>query len=937
MKEMIGKKSVVLIAAGLAAFIAGAKEPWRNPLVTGINKLEARGIAVPCQNGKLALDIARGDKERSESNYIIDLNGTWNFKWKHNPDVDWEKNASITVPGCWQLQGDYDPALYVNTRFPIVGHLDGDVMTAPDKSYTSYKMRNPVGLYSRTFTIPESWMQRRITIHFGGVSSAMFVRVNGKEVGYSQDSRLPAEFDLTPFVRLGANTLEVEVYKHCDGTFLEDQDFWRLSGIYRDVWLVSEHPVASRDLIVDAKLSDDYQRGVLNVKDEFGRIVMTKEYEKPLLWSAEAPNMYYEAVEVAKDEYRAVSFGFRKVEIKDAVLLVNGKRVLFKGANRHEMAPETGYTMSMDIMKKDIAIFHDLNINAVRTCHYPDVPEWYGLCDREGIYVVCEANIESHGVNIYGDSEEALPKNPLYHRAMIERGVNMVKVFRNHPSIVVWSLGNETGKGPAMRAEYQAMKQLDSTRPIQYECAMRQDYSDIECPMYRRPWDVENYVKNNPKKPHILCEYIHAMGNSNGDIDDYWRLCHKYPSAQGGFVWDFVDQGLWKKDARGKWLAFGGDFGDQPNDDNFCCNGIVDATREYHPGAFEIKHTYQNIRVVEFDKAAKTAVIANDFSFTALDKRFQGVWDAEKDGKVIARGKLDLKGLAPLSSATLTLGDIPECDAVTFSFFKEGVKIAYDQFATAFQPKEVVAGEAVADNRFSMNFYRAQTDNDRGWNMGEVCRVWREATGSGKLPEGCSADLKVSKTAGGALKVDMAVKIAGKLPPVPRIGVTFKIPQDFTNVKWHGLGPWENYSDRASSALLGVWNAKIALASGIADEKTGKIEYAESRLNPDNYIEVGEQGYRTGCRWIEFSNGSGKTIKVTALNAAVGFNAWPYAQEDLERAKHQWNLSKRDFITVNVDAVQMGVGGDDSWGARPHDNRMIGAGEYKLSFLVEGL
>ena len=904
-ENMKSTKQVVSLALACAvtALVQAELPPWRTPQVNSINRLPARAIAVPCESKDAALAIAKGEKPRTDSKWLTSLNGTWDFKWKHTIDAPgWEKSAKIAVPGCWQLQGDYDPALYTNVTFPIKNIGNGDPMSEPPKEFTSHYYRNPVGLYSRTFTLPAGWKGRRTVIHFGGVSSAMYVRLNGKDVGYSEDSRLPAEFDLTPYLRDGENALEVEVLKHCDGTFLEDQDFWRFSGIFRDVWLVSERAEAAKDLIVEATLSDDYKTGTLVVRDENGKALLEKTYPNPKLWSCEAPNMYYETVETAGD-YRAVAFGFRKVEI-----YINGKRAIFKGTDRHEMQPESGYTVTLDGMKRDIEIFHNLNINAVRTCHYPDDPTWYELCDREGIYVVCEANIESHGA---GYGKDTYAKKPAFLESHVERGVNMVKTFRNHPSIVIWSMGNEAGDGPNFVAEYKAMKAIDSTRPVQYERAQDTDHSDVKCPMYTRPWDVEKYVKNNPKKPFVLCEYTHAMGNSNGGIQKYWDLVWKYPSMQGGFIWDFVDQAVWKTDATGKWLAYGGDFGDYPNDDNFNCNGVVAADRSFHPGAWEIKHAYQPI------------------------------WIVSKDGAVVARGRLDLSGFAPDSEKAVSVA-APDGDTITFRFKKKGLKrpmLAHDQFTKPFTPVSAPAttGAAAKAGAFRINLWRAPIDNDRGWKMDKVCKVWRDATASQKMPDGVTASLTASAAGEGKTLVSLTLDVKnGKLPPIPRVGVTFKIPRDFKRVEWYGLGPWENYSDRATAALLGKHWANIGLCRGLAG-KDGKIAYVPNALNPDNYSEPGEQGYRSGCRYVEFLNAAGKKIRVTALNAPFGFNAWPYSQESLEKAKHQWNLSDEGEITVNIDAVQMGVGGDNSWGNRPHGEFMPGKGKYELQFLVEGI
>jgi len=940
----------VLTAAALAlgvvmGGVAAEKAPWTDPAVNAINRLPARAIAVPCESAEKALQIAKGELVRTESKWLVSLNGTWDFKWKHTVDVDWEQTTKIAVPGCWQLQGKFDPPLYVNQTYPLAGFKTGNPMEEPPKHFTSHYYRNPVGLYSRTFTVPSDWKGRRTVIHFGGVYSSMYVRLNGKEVGYSEDSRLPAEFDLTPFLKEGDNALEVEVYKHSDGTFLEDQDFWRFSGIYRDVWLVSEEQTAAKDVIVDAKLSDDFQTGTLVVRDEKGGKLFEKTYANPKLWSCEAPNLYYETFKVGND-WRAVAVGFRKVEIKDAVIYINGKRALFMGTDRHEMQPESGYTVTLEGMKKDIELFHRFNVNAVRTCHYPDDPTWYELCDREGIYVVCEANIESHGA---GYGHDTLGKNPLYHDAHLERGTRMVETFRNHPSVVIWSMGNEAGDGPNFVDLYKAMRALDATRPIQYERAAGTDHSDVMCPMYSHPWDVERYVKNNPKKPFVLCEYTHAMGNSNGDIQEYWDLVRKYPSMQGGFIWDFVDQAVWKTDEKGTHLAFGGDFRDQPNDDNFNCNGFISATREPHPGAYEILHAYQPVHVDSWDWTTKTAVIYNSWRFTSLDE-VRGMWNVVKNGKTVAHGRLELAGIGPDSTKSIKIDAAVDGDAINFVFFRQPAKprekgqkprfspLATARFVKPFVAATAPAGKVVKSDKVKLNFWRAPIDNDWGWRMPDVCRVWDRATDSQQMPNGVTSKLEVQDLGGGKKLVDLTVTVAkeAKLPPIPRVGVTFKLPKDYRKVTWYGFGPQENYCDRNQGALYGQFKATVGLVSGLRDPKSGTIEYPRGRLNPDNYVEPNEQGYRMGCRTVEFANGKGGTVKIAALNQTFGFNAWPYSQKTLAKAKHQQELVDEGEVTVNIDAAMMGVGGDDSWGARPHGPSMLGAGTYHLQFTVEG-
>ncbi len=924
--------------------LAAAVAPWLTPEINSINRLPARTVIYPCQSEETALRIKQLDAPAKESKWVISLNGEWDFKWKRSPEADWEKTAKIAVPGCWQLQGDYDPPLYTNINYPFSA-TPPNPMNEPAKDYTSREYRNPVGLYTCRFKRPWSWWFRRTVIRFNGVSSAMYVRVNGKEVGYSEDSRLPAEFDLTPYLKVfGSNTLEVEVYKHCDGSFLEDQDFWRLSGIFRDVQLISEHKRAPKDFVVETTLSDDYSKGVFVVRDENGNELKRRVIENPKLWNAETPYLYLTPMEFrygwwifgGTDHY-AVSFGFRKTEIKNGVLYLNGRRILFKGANRHEIQPEGGYVVTMPGMRQDISLMKDFNINAVRTSHYPNDPRWYDLCDIEGIYVVCEANIESHGM---GYEEKTLAKDPAYIKTHVERGVNMVKTFRNHPSIIIWSLGNEAGDGPALAEEYKAIREIDSTRPIQYERAIHTDHSDIMCPMYEPAAKVEAYVSKNPAKPYVLCEYAHAMGNSTGGLIEYWKLARKYPSFQGGFVWDFVDQQVWQTNRFGKVLAYGGDFGDKPNDGNFCCNGIFAADRLPHPGAYEFKYAYRPIHVDAWDWETSEVTIWNDYSFISLDD-VDASWVVTLEGKEVGKGEFTLENVPSATSKKFKLENIPEGDAIKFTFVNNDRIVSWEQFTKPFKSvataKIAKAADPAIASLFKMNFYRAPTDNDRGWNMPEVCKIWKDATDSQKLPAGVKSDLKVSTLENGLTLVDWTVAIPKGMAPVPRVGLTFKVPAKYVNAIWYGMGPWENYIDRDASACLGIYHATVGLVSGVANPASGKIVYPKSRLNPDNYSEPGEQGYRTSCRWLTLSDSFGKSIKITAVDAPFGFNAWPYEQKELEVKKHQYEIEKGDAITLNIDAIQMGVGGDDSWGARPLAKYMPGEGVYRLKFTVEGL
>lgn len=807
------------ILAALAAFALFAAPAWEDPEVNAANRLVARSIVVPCADRDTAMAIARLEKPREASQYLMSLNGVWDFTWFSGKAGEESRHAKIAVPGCWQLQGDFDPPLYTNSKYPFAIRppvASGEVPEHPDWTINRYP--DPVGIYECEFSIPAEWAGRRIVIHFGGVSSAMTLFVNGKEVGYSEDSRLPAEFDVTDclnpanHVNPAKNTLRVEVRKFCDGSYLEDQDFWRLSGIFRDVWLVAE----KKDGLYDFTTGADAKTGVVTVRDSDNNVIHTETISPFELWSPDNPRLYCIAFEHGGDWF-ARSVGFRTVEIKDKVLTVNGKRIFVKGVNRHEISPEGGYAMTHAEMDRDMRAIKEFGFNAVRTCHYPDDPYWYDLCDKYGLYVTCEANIESHGMHY--NNPKAFSKLPEWEKAHLERGGRMVEVFRNHPSIIVWSMGNESDMGPAFEKEYALIKSLDpEKRPVQFEQALKTPWTDIYCPMYSTARRIEEYVANPTNDcPAILCEYAHAMGNSTGAFWKYWDNVAKYPHAQGGYVWDFADQALWQRMPDGsRRLAYGGDFGDAPNSGDFCCNGVFDALRRPHPGAYEMKATMDRFRDWEI--------------------------------------------------------------------------------------------------RLRPNFWRAPTSNDKGWKMPDVCKVWRDATVEGKLPEGCISDLKTETLADGAMKVEWRLIVPENLPVLPRVGLSFTIPGSSQSVVvWRGRGPHENYCDRLAATSVGDWRMKVG------------------ELNPNNYINPCEQGYRTGTTRLEVGG-----VTVEACCEPFGFNVWPWSQEELERARHVEDLAEHGVLTVNIDAAQMGVAGDNSWGALAHDEHLVKPGrEYRLAFTIK--
>lgn len=623
------------------------------------------------------------------------LNGMWDFCWYETIDerssdffrADFDASGwdEIPVPGLWELNGYGDP-VYVNVGYAWRGHFENDPPFPAD-------WHNHAGQYRKTFTLSEDWNGKDVFLHIGAVTSNVRVWVNGKHVGYSEDGKLEARFDITKYVKKGENLIALEVFRWCDGSYLEDQDFWRFTGISRDVYVYSREKNRLEDLRVvgaasgEASIYAEVSKGITSVQytvlDPYGKEVASQtvqvktkersENGKPVVrtvlqvpsvkqWTAETPWLYTLNVAVfdkkGQTEETSIEIGFRDVCIKDGQLLVNGKPVLIKGANRHEMNPYKGYVVTEADMIQDILIMKRLNINAVRTCHYPDDPLWYSLCDRYGLYMVAEANIESHGM-MYGP--RTLSKNESFEHAHLERIRRTISRDFNHPSVIIWSLGNEAGDGPNFAKGYDLAKSMDTSRPVQYEPAIWQGKTDIFCPMYFDYRDCERYASSNPAKPLIQCEYAHAMGNSMGGLKEYWDLVRKYPSYQGGFIWDFVDQALWWP-ASGKGtdhvFVFGGDFNDyDPSDNSFCCNGIIAADRTLHPHAYEVAYQYRSIHTsASAEDALKGVVdVYNEYFFIDLS-RYMAQWDVEVDGTKVLAGFVSKLDAAPGQTVKVDLG-----------------------------------------------------------------------------------------------------------------------------------------------------------------------------------------------------------------------------------------------------------------------------------------
>ncbi len=683
----INSKSWTLGMVTLAAFGICAATEWDDPQVNSVNREPARAYSVPLAEVKAALTA-----DEPSSPYAVSLNGDWRYHWCGvvgqrpadfwKPDFDDSGWAFIDVPSCVEMRG-YGVPIYTNVKYP---HPHNPPHVDPDW--------NPVSSYRTTFTVPAGWKGRNVFIRFDGVYSAYHLWLNGRKVGYAEDSKLPSEFNITQFLKEGENLLAVEVYRWCDGSYLEDQDMFRFSGIYRDVTLFSTPKAGIRDFVVKTDLSADYKDATLEVKTEtYGGAAEVKcslydaGFEKVAdftgshsltnvnLWSAEKPYLYT-LVMTSGEDIRTCKVGFRKVEIKGHTILFNGKPIKFKGVNRHETSPENGRTVSRADMLGDIMLFKQYNINTVRTSHYPNHRYWYELCDRYGIYVCAEANVEGHGM---GYEEKGLGRFPEWEKSIVERNANHVKNYRNHASIFMWSLGNETGHGDNFRKARDAVKSLDPNgRPVHWERGNPD--ADVDSRMYpniawleergkigdapaggpgMNGWPKENFMSAG--KPFWMCEYAHAMGNAMGNFKEYWDVFYKYESLAGGCIWDWVDQAIWKYtdrvDEDGNriaYLAYGGDFDDKPNDGPFCCNGVVGPLREITPKLMEVRHVHRNIVVSTDDAAKGEAEIWNRFAFTRTDE-FYGVWELVCDGKVIAYGDLDVPAVEPLSRGRIKL------------------------------------------------------------------------------------------------------------------------------------------------------------------------------------------------------------------------------------------------------------------------------------------
>lgn len=1079
-----------LTASSFAAYPApAAMEDWQDPGVFEINRMPMSATFT------------------TEQQKTLSLNGEWKFNFCRTPssrtmgfeavgfdDSRWD---NIPVPGLWDFYGYCDP-MYVNVGYGWRGHYENNPPFVPEE-------HNYVGQYRRDFNVDDSWIGKQICLCIGSATSNVRVWVNGKEVGYSEDSKLEARFDITKYVRPGVNSIALEIFRWCDGSYLEDQDFWRFAGIARGVYVYTREKKRLEDINVNADMYGNVSvlskvtPGIVSVKyeviDPEGNVVadfageVKKDQEKdaggnlvirtenkvdgPALWSAETPSLYTLKVGAFDRkgliESAEIKFGFRTVEIRDVQLLVNGKPVLIKGTDRHELSPHRGYVLSEADMIRDIEVMKQLNINAVRTSHYPNDPLWYSLCDQYGIYLVDEANVESHGM---GYGKESLAHREDFRAAHLIRNQRMIYRDYNHPSVIIWSMGNEAGNGDNFRAVYDWIKEYDSSRPVHYERAGLEYNTDIFCPMYMYPSDCEKYLTSNPTKPLIQCEYAHAMGNSVGNFKEYWDLVRKYPSYQGGFIWDFEDQAVYKQVDAKKYgtdhlFIFGGDSNDyDPSDGSFNCNGFVTADRRFHPSAYEIRYQYRSIltsaaddeecaeRLMD-DTRDYTVNIYNENFFIDLS-RYRMEWTLETGGVDVLNGVIENVKAAPgetvkvgldltrkdmLEAASKAVSSSPSCAKVETlddtdiyltvrwvlkkrdGLLPAGFEVAYDQIPVYVAPASAFAAnsaavkgaalpeisetssivefsgyyvtkgtagcvanpwKAVFDKSTGLltnyvnegaemmaeplvpSFWRAPVENDMGALLFKKYAGWKNpalkplsfnvdresdhvtvAVAYKPFGDVCNLLMTYKVYSDGSIVCSEKMTDAGRLSSASdmfRYGMKFTMPGEYSILDFYGYGPWENYCDRHSAALMGHYVQSV----------NDQYHYGYPRTQ--------ESGTKTGLRWFRVMDASGNGLEVTS-DVRFSGSALPFSQDDLDCtltdpkprpnptngqngiARHSLELlplahkddRSRGRTYVNFELKQMGVGGIDTWGALPLEQYRVHPAEMEFNFVVRPL
>ncbi len=949
--------------------------------------------------------------ENLDSDNHILLNGSWRFVWSENKknlphnfeksDFDVESWNTIQVPSNLEINGFGTP-IYVNDRYPF----EKNPPLVPDD--------NPTGVYKRKITIPENWGDKNIFLVIGAIKSAAYFWINGEFIGYNQDSKTEVVFDLTKYANSEID-ITIQVFRWCDGSYLECQDFWRLSGIERDVYLVARNKIQITDHHSTATLINSYQDGKFQLKTEIANtsikpeegallISITSphgdeivsenlffsidseskkslEYEVLLpnvkAWSGEHPNLYKLSITLKKTgdsvDYITNQIGFRTVEIIRNQLCINGKPLTLKGVNRHEHDEHFGHVITIESMIEDILLMKKYNVNAVRNCHYPNHPEWYRLCDQYGMYLVDEANIESHGM---GFEEQSLAKDITWQNAHLDRLHRMYHRSKNHCSIIIWSLGNEAGNGINFEVAYDWLKRQDQTRPVQYEQAMEDRNTDIICPMYPTPNHVEDYAKNRGNRPFIMCEYSHAMGNSNGNLKEYWDLVDTYDCLQGGFIWDWMDQGLVTQKKGQSFWAFGGDFGSKniPSDGNFCINGLLWPDRTPKPAIEEVKKIYTPIKFSDVDITQKTITISNELLFTSLEN-YVLTWNVTNENGVVSSGEVALKTKAnsqELLHIDFTIPEatnhldyflnvfvhsieesnlIPKNHLIVNDQFqiKNGVQKALNTENSNAQIHKAKDFFELADEKvrlkistqtgfiFSMiskdnelleapispNFWRAPVDNDFGWNMPSSLKFWSTITKKLELITLNSNNNSI--TAIWRVKNKLILSMRYELIAIGKLGINTKI-EILKNVP---LMPRFGLRLAINDAFSTIdWYGRGPFENYPDRKYAAHIGHYKSTVKEQYvpYISTQENGAKQDCKWLQLQNTLSHKITVSG-NETFAFSALNYSLEQLNRKTRDkgrdYKLIKDQGIHINIDHKHMGLGGVDSWLSKPLDKYLI--------------
>lgn len=1023
--KRFSKKFIYLALFAATTTTVGAQtfKEWQDPEINQINRLPMHTNHFAYENEKVA---AQGQKQTS-ANYMS-LNGVWKFNWVKNADMrptdffrtdfndkGWDK---MPVPGMWELNGFGDPQ-YLNYGYAWRNQYKNNPPIVPIEN-------NHVGSYRRTIEVPQSWIGKQIIAHFGSVTSNMYLWVNGKFVGYSEDSKLEAEFDLTPYLKAGKNLIAFQTFRWCDGTYLEDQDFWRLCGVGRDCYLYTRNKTAKIEDIrvtpdldatyTDATLTVDMQlkgsaKVDLTLTDAQGQTVAEVKNAKatnvlkitnPKKWSAETPYLYTLTAKLVNGdkliEVIPVKVGFRKIEIKNSQVLINGKAVYFKGVNRHELDPDHGYWVSRDRMIQDIKIMKENNVNGVRTCHYPNDNDWYDLCDQYGIYLVAEANVESHGM---GYGEKTLAKVDAFKKAHLERNQRHVQHCYNHPSVIFWSMGNEAGDGPNFTACFKWIKEFDKTRPVQYERAILGDNTEIHCPQYPPYKYCVDYSTNDKyPKPYIISEYAHAMGNSVGGFKEYWDLVRKYPKFQGGFIWDFVDQSLRGVGKNGKEIfTYGGDYNDyDATDNNFLDNGLISPDRVPNPHMAEVRHYYQNIWATAKDLENGEIEVFNENFFRNLSA-YRLQWTLLSNGKAVQSGVVENLNIEPQQKATFKLGYDAKsichhCNEILLNVefvlkAQEGLLdanyvVARNQLVINPYPEKKVA-IAKADSNMELiendinfvivrganfdiefnrhngflskyeangmtllekgkqltpNFWRAGTDNDYGANLQKRLKVWKNPEMKLTAVNAALENDLVTVTADYEMP---SVKATLKLTYVINSKGEMQVTQAMTTTPGEKVASMYRFG--MQMPMPQHFNQSTFYGRGpienYADRNNATflgIYTVSADAQAYHYIRPQETGNHTDIRWWNQLTTGGRGISIKAEKPFYA-SAMNYSIESLDEGDEKHNAHFGEVEPVNytnllIDSHSMGVGGIDSWYSTPDPKYMLPYADRTLTFLI---